>query len=121
MARTCSRPPRDVLKMRTLPRAMMCRPWQGSPSEKSNSPVRKSLHVVRAASSCNSAAVRTDSNGVFSRTAGRSIRLVLIGESLAVCNAVMSENHHNTLYLYEATRAADAPNRSHEKQGDRSP
>jgi len=59
--------------------------------------------------------------GFFREQPGRSIRLVLIGESLAVCNAVMSENHHSTLYLYEATRAADAPNRSHEKQGYRSP
>lgn len=74
--------------MRTLPRAMMCRPWQGSPSEKSSSPAWNSLRTVRAASSCISAEVRFDSSGVLSKTAVRFMRSVLIGESLAVQGVV---------------------------------
>jgi hypothetical protein len=38
-----------------------------------------------------------------------------------VCNTVMLENQPRALYLYEATRAADASNRSREGKGYCSP
>ena len=79
-ARTCSRPFGDVLKMRTLPCAMMCSPLHGSPSEKSNSPEVKSLRTVRADSVFNSAAVRLDKSAVLPRAAARSVRSAVTRE-----------------------------------------
>ena len=79
-ASTCSRPPMDVLKMRTLPRAMMCSPLHGSPSENINSPVLNSLRTVRAASICSSGCERPESNAVFPRQAKRSVRGALTGK-----------------------------------------
>ena len=73
-ASTCSRPLRDVLKMRILPRAMMCKPLHGSPSEKSSSPALNSLRKERAASCCTSVGERLEKSGVFSRTEARSMR-----------------------------------------------
>src|ERR1035441_19428 len=79
-ASTCSRPLADVLKMRTLPRTMMCSPLQGSPSENSNSPALNNLRTVRAASKCSSGCVRLENNAVFSSTAERSARGAVTGE-----------------------------------------
>src|ERR1035438_2827964 len=64
-ASTCSLPLIEVLKMRTLPRTMMCRPEQGSPSEKRSSPAENNFLTVRAASKPNSGCDKSEQRCLF--------------------------------------------------------
>src|SRR5579872_4969607 len=63
-ARTCSRPPGEILKMRTRPLATMKKPVQASPSENINSEDAYERMSVRVARDANSALLSAENSAV---------------------------------------------------------
>src|SRR5215475_14871199 len=68
MLSTCSRPPAELLKIRTCPAATTYRPVQGSLSPNTNCPAENLRGTARCETNANSSSARLEKIGTFART-----------------------------------------------------